>query len=142
AGSDGDVAHRRIGNAGAEMQFAGIGRHEREQRVRILPQNVGVENPTILESKLLGLTCKSENAVHGQIRFQGEAELHSTSPEMGEFSTAEDTGLRVVRLSRIMRLSKCGPQEVSLGFSDYRRQRKNRTFPAGNSAQAEGVHLS
>src|SRR5258708_6745735 len=46
AGGDGDVADRRVGDAGAEAHIFRVGGHEGQERKWLLPDDVGIENPT------------------------------------------------------------------------------------------------
>src|SRR5207253_11282353 len=45
ARGDGDVADGGIGDAGTKTHFLGVGGHEGEERKRLLPDDVGIENP-------------------------------------------------------------------------------------------------
>ena len=57
------------------MLLGGV-RHQGQERVRLLPQHVGIENPAVLESRCLGLPGQRDNALHWNIRFEGDPELH------------------------------------------------------------------
>src|SRR5207245_7497264 len=71
-----DIAHGWIGNAGAKAHFLGSGSHQSEERKRLLPDNVGIENPAEGEAGGLGLAREGQNAVNGDVRFDGNAEVH------------------------------------------------------------------
>src|SRR5205823_13807002 len=58
-GGDGNVAHCRISDAGAQPQRAAVGGHQSEQRIRFLPQNMRVKDPTVLKSRFLRLASKA-----------------------------------------------------------------------------------
>ena len=53
--------------------------HQRQQRIRIAPQHVRVEQPAVLEAGGLGLTRQGERALDGVLGLEREAELHVSS---------------------------------------------------------------
>ncbi len=77
-----DVASRRIGHAGAEPHLLRIRRHEREQRIRLQPQHVRIEDPAIMKSRGFCLACERDDAVYCHVGLDGHTELHhcSSSP--------------------------------------------------------------
>src|SRR5882724_10326988 len=76
AGGNGDIAHRRVCDASTQAHFFRIGGHERQERKRFLPDHVGIEDPAEGESGDFGLACKIQNPADGDIRFDGDAEVH------------------------------------------------------------------
>ena len=69
-------AHRR----------GGLG-HERQERVRVAPQDVGVEEPAVTEARCLGLAREGQRALDGVVGLERESEVHGA----GAY-TARSTG--------------------------------------------------
>lgn len=78
AGGNGDVADGGIGDAGAEMHFFGVGGDERQERKRLHPDDVRVEDPAVGEAGGFGLAAEREDAVNRDVGFDGDAEVHKS----------------------------------------------------------------
>src|SRR6266705_3199876 len=76
AGGDGHIAYGGIGDAGAEAHFLGVGGHEGEERKRLLPDDVGIENPAEGKTGGFGMTGEGQDAIYRDVRFNGDAEVH------------------------------------------------------------------
>src|SRR2546427_3171027 len=76
AGGDGDIAYGGVGDAGAEAHFFGVGGHEGEERKRLFPDDVGIENPAEGEAGRFGVAGEAEDAVDRNVRLDGDAEVH------------------------------------------------------------------
>src|SRR5712692_3822210 len=76
AGGDGDIAHCRIGDTGTKAHFFGVGGHEGEERERLFPDDMGVEDPAEGKARGLGVARKAQDSVNGNVRFDGDAEVH------------------------------------------------------------------
>src|SRR5437016_239167 len=72
----GDVTDGGIGDAGAEANGSRAGGHQREKWERIFPDNVGIEHPGVGEAGGFGLLRQTQDAVNGDVRFDGDAEVH------------------------------------------------------------------
>src|SRR5450432_1349356 len=71
------VAHRWISHAWPQPHLPRRVRHQSKQRIGLFPQYVGVKNPAILESRFFRLPSQRDDTLHGNIRFEGDAELHA-----------------------------------------------------------------
>src|SRR5437016_9372890 len=76
ARGNGDVTDGGIGDAGAEANGSRAGGHQREKWERIFPDNVGIEHPGVGEAGGFGLLRQTQDAVNGDVRFDGDAEVH------------------------------------------------------------------
>src|SRR6267143_1458347 len=76
AGRNGDVANSGVCDAGTQAHFFRVGGHEREERKRLLPDHVGIENPAEGKAGAFGLAGEAENAIDGDVRFNGDTEIH------------------------------------------------------------------
>ena len=76
AGGDGDIADGGISDASAEMHVFGVGGHQGEKGKRVFPEDVRVENPAVGEAGSFGLLREAEDTVDGDVRFDGDAEVH------------------------------------------------------------------
>src|SRR5882724_3154539 len=79
AGGNSDVADGGIGDAGTEAHFLGVGGHESEKREGFFPNDVGIENPAEGETRGFGLAGEAQDAVNGDVWFDGDAEVHGCS---------------------------------------------------------------
>jgi hypothetical protein len=61
------------------MHVFGVGRHQGKKGKRVLPEDVRVENPTVREAGSFGLFREAEDAVNGDVRLDGDAEVHGGS---------------------------------------------------------------
>ena len=80
AGGNGDIADSRIGDAGAETEFLGVGGHQSKQGKRVLPNDVGIENPAEGEAGVLRLLREAQDAFDGDVRLDGDPEVHGHAP--------------------------------------------------------------
>ena len=78
AGRDRRVADPRVGDAVAELDPFGLVRDEREQRVGLLPEDVRVVRPAVLEAVPLGELDQLEHPRERRIGHDGHAELHGS----------------------------------------------------------------
>jgi len=76
AGGNGDVADGGIGDAGAEFQVLRVRGHEGEEREGFFPDDVRVEDPGVGEAGGFGLAGEREDAVDGDVGFDGDGEVH------------------------------------------------------------------
>src|SRR6266851_452358 len=76
AGGDGHIADSGVGDASAEAHFLGVGGHQGEQRKRLLPDDVGIENPAEGEAGGFGLAGEAQDSINGDVGFDGDAEVH------------------------------------------------------------------
>ncbi len=65
---------------GPRCIFFGVGGHERQQREWFHPDDVGVEDPTVEEAGGFGLAREADDAIDGEIGFDGDAEFHGCAP--------------------------------------------------------------
>src|SRR6266540_1433846 len=72
------LARRGICDAGPEPHALGVLRHEREEDVRLLPEDVAVEDPAVREATLLRQPREAYRAFERDIRLQREPELHES----------------------------------------------------------------
>src|SRR5712692_431310 len=76
AGGDGDIAYGGVGDTGTKAHFFGVGGHEGEERERLFPDDMGVEDPAEGKARGLGVARKAQDSVNGNVRFDGDAEVH------------------------------------------------------------------
>src|SRR5712664_927753 len=92
AGRDGDIAHCGVRDASPQAHFFCVGGHEREERKRLLPDDVGIEDPAEGKTASFGLASEAQDAVDGDVRFDGDAEVHGKcSSSVGRLGHREDT---------------------------------------------------
>ena len=85
-GSYGQVTSRRIRNACAQMHALRVGRHQRQQGKRFLPQNMRIKNPAVFKSGVLRLPRQAYDAFDRDVRFQCDSELHGRSLSRKNYS--------------------------------------------------------
>ena len=64
----GDVTHRRIGDTGPRRMFLRVGRHQRQQRIRLEPQDVRIEDPPVFETGSFRLPCQAQRCARPTCR--------------------------------------------------------------------------
>src|SRR2546428_1320213 len=74
----GRFARRRVRHARSEAHPLGVLRHEREENVGLLPQDVTVEEPPVGEPRGLGEPRQRRDSFERVVRFEREAEVHET----------------------------------------------------------------
>ena len=58
----------------------GVRGHERHQRERLHPDDVGIEDPAVAEADGFGLACEAYDAVDGEVGLDRDAEFHGVAP--------------------------------------------------------------
>jgi TRAP-type mannitol/chloroaromatic compound transport system permease small subunit len=81
-GGHGRLARARIRDAGAEAERGRVLGDEREERVRIAPQDVRVEQPQVVEPYRLAELCELDRSLDRVLRFERESELHLANPRV------------------------------------------------------------
>jgi hypothetical protein len=75
-GGDGWLARRGVRDARPEAEAVALLGHEREQRVRVAPEDVRIEQPAVVEARVLGLARQGEGAIDRMLGLERESELH------------------------------------------------------------------
>ena len=70
------LARRRVGDTGAQPHPVRVEGHQRQERIDLLPQHVGVEQPAIAEAGRLRLPGQGDGPLDGVVGLEGEAEVH------------------------------------------------------------------
>ena len=74
AGGHRGIAGGGVGDAGTDLDAPGIGRHQGEDRVDLLPEHVRVEEPRVLEALGFGELGQIHPPARGRIRSKTNAE--------------------------------------------------------------------
>src|SRR5712664_4869055 len=82
-GGNGDIADGGVGDASPQAHFFCVGGHEREERKRLLPDDVGIENPAEGKAARFGVAGEAQDAIDGDVRFDGDAEVHENFSSSG-----------------------------------------------------------
>ena len=76
ARGDGGLAGRWVRHARPEPHPLGVLRHQREEDVRLLPEHVTVEKPSVREAGGFGEPRERRDPLERVVRFEGETEVH------------------------------------------------------------------
>ena len=63
------------------INAARCARHERHQREWLFPNDVRIEDPAVFKAGVFRLAREADNALHGNIRLEGDGELHGSLPD-------------------------------------------------------------
>ena len=77
AGGHGGIARARVGDAGTDLDGPRVGGHQGEDRVDLLPEDVRVEEPRVLETLGLGKPSQIHPTAGRRIGSKADAEAQS-----------------------------------------------------------------